>query len=653
MKTPHPDVLFTAELRQRFLREGIAAVRLSHPNIVSVLEVDQSGPVFYIVSAYSEGCSLARWLAAAERPVAPRLAAEWVAALADAVEHAHRHGVLHRDLKPSNVVLEPLPAGLNGAGAAPATSSCEALLPKLTDFGLAKLIDVADVRTRTGVLVGTPAYMAPEQVDGSLGPIGPATDIYGLGTVLYEMLTGVPAFESDNPAEALRRITAGEFSVPRERCREIPRDLEAICLRAMHLRPRRRYPSAAALAADLKRFLAGEMTQARPLSAVGRALKWARRRPATATALAVAILAGALGTAGAAWHSVQLRRALDAAEAAQARAEQGERHLRELVYLADMREAHEALGRNELRKMSDLLLRHRPQANDSKPGFLWRHLADRCFGHPQRAAAHRGHAHSVDFSSDALSLVTAGADGLVRIWDAASGQPRCTFTSGAREVNCARFAPDGRSIAAAESGAGVRLWDVASGRFTEFWQPDELSVVTCLAWSPDGNRLAAAGTPGTVTVVWDRGTGDRTVWPLGHTDEVNALAWSPDGRLLASGSSDATVSLFDVERSSIRHRLKIEETHVRSVCFSADNRWLATSGAHRLVKVWDLSNARLAGTFDSGAMRVDHVAFVPHGTMLAFGDNFGVIRTWDWQVNRLMRTPSKAARAHHVAGVLV
>ena len=191
LKTPHPELLFTAEDRRRFLREGIAAARLSHPNIVSVLEVDQSPPNCYIVSTYCEGKSLAAFLAGTSEPITPALAARWVAALADGVEHAHEHGILHRDLKPANVVLEQPPRGLADRGdRTPPGAADEAtpLVPKLTDFGLAKLLDSQDARTKTGVMLGTPNYMAPEQVDAAVGEVDRATDVYGLGAILYELL---------------------------------------------------------------------------------------------------------------------------------------------------------------------------------------------------------------------------------------------------------------------------------------------------------------------------------------------------------------------------------------------------------------------------------------------------------------------------------
>ncbi len=196
LKTPRVDALFSEELRQRFVREGIAAARLSHPHVAKVFEVGRAGPVSFIVSEYCHGRSLAALLAE-QVPIPVQLAVSWVEQLATGVEHAHRLGVWHRDIKPGNVLLEPDTSTNAREHAADRWVDLASLTPKLTDFGLAKVREYVDLRTRTGALLGTPTYMAPEQVDSRLGAIGPATDVYGLGVILYEMLTGPSAFRRE------------------------------------------------------------------------------------------------------------------------------------------------------------------------------------------------------------------------------------------------------------------------------------------------------------------------------------------------------------------------------------------------------------------------------------------------------------------------
>jgi eukaryotic-like serine/threonine-protein kinase len=638
LKTPHPDVLFTPELRSRFLREGIAAARLAHTNIISVLEVDQSGPVCYIVSSFCEGKSLAAFLAEHAESLSPEVGAQWTAELADAVEHAHRHGILHRDLKPGNVILEPAAVRL-AKDEHPVRASHKtegsALIPKLTDFGLAKLVDSQDMRSRTGVLLGTPAYMAPEQVDGGWGKIGPTTDVYGLGAVLYELLTHKPPFIADSQVDLLRQIASGDPRAPGVWRRDLPRDLEAICLRCLQRRPRDRYASAAALAADLRRFLLGEVTRARPLGIAGRLSKWARRQPASATTLAVAVLAALLMAVGASWHFVQMERALGVAEEARAHAVQRGEELQQMVYVRDLQGAHQALAQQNVRNASYLLDRNQPSAG-TRGGFLWRYLWARCHGQPRRLAAHRGHAHSVDFSPDGRSLVSAGSDGAVSICEVASGR-RSTIRWGAREVNFACYSPDGRILATAESGGKVRLWNVAQRSTLFVWESSALQQVNCLAWTADGRQLAAAGFPGESSVAWDVANGQSRVLPLGNTDEVNSLAYSPDGKLLATASSDETVCLWDCERGCQRARLEPNQTHVTCVRFSPDGQLLATSGVVGAVKIWNVADGSLAATLETNSERVDALAFSPRDPVLAIGDHFGTVREWDWKLNRVVR----------------
>jgi serine/threonine protein kinase len=252
LKVPRPEALLNPALRQRFLREARAAATLAHPNIVAIHEAGEDAR--YIASAYCPGPTLASWLKQQPGLMAPRTAAAIAAALADAMHHAHERGVLHRDLKPSNILLQCL------------LTPDPAPVPQITDFGLAKLLECEEESTRTGAILGTPCYMAPEQALGHAGDIGPATDVYGLGAILYEMLTGRPPFKSSTVQDTLDQVRNREPAPPSGLHPQLPRDLEAICLRCLRKDPTGRYRTARALADDLRRFLQGEPIRARPPS---------------------------------------------------------------------------------------------------------------------------------------------------------------------------------------------------------------------------------------------------------------------------------------------------------------------------------------------------------------------------------------------------
>jgi tetratricopeptide (TPR) repeat protein len=318
LKVPRPAVLVSSEAHERFLREARAAAGLDHPNVVPVYEAGEVGPGCYIAAAFCPGVTLAAWLRGQTEPVPWRTAALLVAALADGVEHAHCRGVLHRDLKPANVMLSPLP---ETGGGAPAKEGLN-FVPKILDFGLAKMVGRAeDDQTQTGAILGTPCYMAPEQAGGKSRQVGPAADVYALGTILYEVLTGRPPFQGDSTVDTLL-LVRGQEPLPPSRLRpRLPRDLETICLACLHKEPGRRYPSAAALAEDLRRFLAGEPIKARPTPLWERGLMWARRRPAVATLLGLCTAAFLALVVGGllynAWLDTARRQAEDRADEAQ------------------------------------------------------------------------------------------------------------------------------------------------------------------------------------------------------------------------------------------------------------------------------------------------------------------------------------------------
>jgi tRNA A-37 threonylcarbamoyl transferase component Bud32/mono/diheme cytochrome c family protein len=271
----------------RFRVEVQAVAKLQHPNIVQIHEVGEcDGHPFYSMELV-EGGNLAQ--AIAGKPLPPRQAAELVATLAQAVHFVHQRGVVHRDLKPANVLLQAHP-GVPGPAAGLG-------VPKITDFGLAKLLDsesgLSGPRhsTQSGMVLGTPSYMAPEQAEGKSKETAPQVDVYALGAILYEMLTGRPPFVGVTPLDTLLRVVSTAPVAPSVEQPQVRGDLETICLKCLEKDPRQRYPTAAALADDLHRFLAGQPISARPISWPGRLAKWARRRPEVAALLAFLVLA--------------------------------------------------------------------------------------------------------------------------------------------------------------------------------------------------------------------------------------------------------------------------------------------------------------------------------------------------------------------------
>jgi serine/threonine-protein kinase len=281
-----------AEDLARFRAEAEAVARLQHPNVVQVYEIGDHDGLPFIALEYCGGGSLHRKLAG--QPLPPPEAARLAEQLAIAMEAAHRKHIIHRDLKPQNVLL---------------TDAGE---PKVTDFGLAKKLDARERHTQTGVVMGTPSYMAPEQARGE--KVGPAADIYALGAILYECLTGRPPFLADNAYHILSQVLYLEPVAVRRLQPGVPRDLETICHSCLRKEPARRYASAAALAEDVGRFRRGEPIQARPVGRLTRAWKWARRRPAVATLTAALLLTGAVAFGLVTWKWIDEREARALAE---------------------------------------------------------------------------------------------------------------------------------------------------------------------------------------------------------------------------------------------------------------------------------------------------------------------------------------------------
>ena len=509
LKLPRPETLVRGELRQRFLREAQAAARFNHPNLVQVFEAVEAGLLCFIVSAFCEGPNLRQFLERHAGLLPLDQAAQTVATLADGVDHIHRRGVLHRDIKPSNVMLEPLPSA--DPSRCPNGDELADFTPMLTDFGLAKLVETQGEQTRSGALLGTTAYMSPEQAKCDQAAIGPASDVYGLGAVLYELLTGRPPFCAASDGETLRMVVADDPAPPRRSQPRIPADLEAICLRCLEKSPTKRYASAALLARDLRNFLAGEPTVARPLSPRGRLVRWARRQPIVASLSAgvlLLLLTVATVSTVAAVRIHRSRREAEAIAERESKAKdeanrlrsQSVRDLNEIerrgrqmwrnVYVSNIRAAFEAQAAGDLGAVRKFL-------DDSRPGperedlrsfewyYLWRELTT--VGRTE-LATEGGPCYFVTYSPDGKLMAAGTEGGFVHIWNAVSLAPVHRWRAHSSCVNEIRFSPDGRLLATTSCDRTARLWHTVD------WQAASEPMrrnqpLSCSAFTPDGKLL--------------------------------------------------------------------------------------------------------------------------------------------------------------------
>jgi hypothetical protein len=373
LKIPTLEVVFSPEVRRRFLLEARVAAGLDHPNVVPTYEAGEIGSVCYIASAYCPGPTLAVWLQERKEPVPCRLAAALTATLAEAVDYVHGRGVLHRDLKPSNVLLQPR------SEARPAREEDDPdFIPRLTDFGLARLREAEGHETRSGAVLGTPAYLSPEQAEGRRAAIGPTTDVYSLGVILYELLAGATPFQADTVLDLLRRVTSEEPQPPRSLRRDLPRDLNTICLKCLEKEPARRYASAGALAEDLRRFLAGQAVKARPVGTIERGLKWARRRPAAAAAYGLVFLVLVLGGlgGGVTWLWQRSEQARDQLADEKRQSEAARERLAEASYLHKVGLAQQEWRDAEVGRAEQLLESCLP----ARRGWEWDYVRRLCHG---------------------------------------------------------------------------------------------------------------------------------------------------------------------------------------------------------------------------------------------------------------------------------
>jgi len=472
--------------RQRFQLEAEAIARLRHQHIVQLYDSGIADGRPYLVMEYVSGSTLAHWQQSSRRT--PRAAAELVAQLADAMQVAHKAGIVHRDLKPANVLIDQ-----QGE-------------PRIADFGLTKMMTNEIGISSNGEILGTPAYMAPEQATSRLDEHGPASDIFSLGCILYELLTDTPPFSGVTPLQILTAVAQDDPPPPTQVNSSIPRDLSTICLKCLQKQPSQRYASMEVLAADLRRFLQGKPVLARPITTLERGIRWCRRNPLP-LALVIVLTVDLVSISY--FAKLARDREVTASERKQdadvqrilvsARSEQlavANNQLRQSLYAAEMSAAWEAARQGRVEEAIDRLNAWVPAPGETTDlrGAEWYFTWNLCH---DGFVAERAYPRAVDalaVSSDGRT-VAASTAGSITLWDLEQGAVRhrlSGYTSG--EV---AFDPSGQRLYGLLVGQGIGVWDVATGQRAQlhrFTNPDDAPTVLDL--SPRGDYLAIGHLPG-------------------------------------------------------------------------------------------------------------------------------------------------------------
>jgi serine/threonine protein kinase/WD40 repeat protein len=588
-----PDLAGDRLAWQRFAREAQAAAAVRHPNVVTVFAVSEVQGLPYLVMEYVGGGSLQDYLDLHGPPdwhTCARVGAEIAAGLAA----AHARGLIHRDIKPSNILLQN-----DGAAG-------DLGVAKISDFGLARAADEARL-TRTGIVPGTPMYMAPEQALNEM--LDHRADLFSLGSVLYALCTGREPFTGSSAAAVIRQVCEARPRPVRELNPAVPAWLAATVERLQAKRPADRFASAAAVA-ELLRYNLEHPDRPRQVPVPHRR----RTRLLAAAAVAAFILVGGLA----------LSESL---------------HWTRLTAWGTPRRAEEA-GlplRLELsgRRVRVWAVAFAPDGHTLATGCddgrlrLWDAASGESKG---ETPAHGGALFVVSYARDGKVLVSAGREGVVRFWDAATLQEQPPSLKLGRSIRRAPISPDDNTIAVTDSAEDIELWNLNTGVLRRKLVGHHRTIVA-LAFAPDGRTLAAGDVGGHIHL-WDPATGGEQGSWRGDPLELRALVFAPDSQTVASaGTGDKDVKLWSVATHQEIGRLPAGDTEIHTLAFSPRGRFLAAGGRDGIVHVWDVASATVVATVRAGQGTIWAVAFSPDGrTLASAGDDLGKL----WALDNLV-----------------